>query len=830
VNITGSIFLRFLLIFPMFFFYAAALLAEVCDENPIACTPAELCLRTTELLDGTRYWIEDEANEYLQVSRQYGLDCKAQKALSPCEKDPNVCSILQLCEISTTLSNSAKKWSSSNQDHVKLAKSYGLTCGVSAVQTSSLTQGDPVDDLTKCENDLKNCTSDKLCELSTWGPSHNKQWKVGRYVKFVDEAKRRNILCGVASNSKNGNAALAQETPLTACDKKPAACISETLCEKATMEVSGKLQWQEDNAADFVQEAKKRNLSCGILPAPPKTPDNAYTRCENNLQGCAAVDLCEAATWGLDTKKWKVGSFKKYVDEAKRRNISCSVPAKNENFDKNLVSKPPLSACDKKPAACITETLCDKATIKVNGKLQWHEDGAADFVQEAKKRNLSCDVLTVAVQKSDNAYTRCEANLSGCKDVDLCTAATWGPSHNKQWKVGRYVKFVDEAKRRNILCGVAEANILEDCKATPETCTDSNLCKYATYNVDGITRWKGPIFRILVDEAKKRGLSCSVSSSMKVKTDAASPKSPHEKCRDNLENCNDQTLCKLATIGNIQKYFDKNRYPDLVTEAKKRGLTCGVIETTAQATITQQKTSKQISTFLSFLKGKTFAENRYYCFTVPRSFDDKGYYSQGRKGSERNYQVISKDNRVSYRSNFKNPFGEWISETIEIQKIDSKHIRMVHKSYSNTTRKFLLDKTYRFVDCSQFLNTVKENAASNNPSIVSELSGITLGDSKLICGAGFEFTDRVILLDGQHYANTRVSKVTDESIIYTGFYNNYAQMQKRAKLFGGRKLPASANRTFIITKSGRHYKLVEQASNGKVLSEYVYKNCNSFLQ
>jgi len=367
----------------MFFFYAAALLAEVCDENPIACTPAELCLRTTELLDGTRYWIEDEANEYLQVSRQYGLDCKAQKALSPCEKDPNVCSILQLCEISTTLSNSAKKWSSSNQDHVKLAKSYGLTCGVSAVQTSSLTQGDPVDDLTKCENDLKNCTSDKLCELSTWGPSHNKQWKVGRYVKFVDEAKRRNILCGVA-----------------------------------------------------------------------------------------------------------------------------------------------------------------------------------------------------------------------------------------------------------------EANILEDCKATPETCTDSNLCKYATYNVDGITRWKGPIFRILVDEAKKRGLSCSVSSSMKVKTDAASPKSPHEKCRDNLENCNDQTLCKLATIGNIQKYFDKNRYPDLVTEAKKRGLTCGVIETTAQATITQQKTSKQISTFLSFLKGKTFAENRSYCFTVPWSFDDKTYYIQGRKGSERNYHVI----------------------------------------------------------------------------------------------------------------------------------------------------------------------------------------------
>ena len=55
----------------------------------------------------------------------------------------------------------------------------------------------------KCDATLKNCSDDALCAKATYSLMGNKSWKVGDYVIFVDEAKRRGLSCDVTNSAKN---------------------------------------------------------------------------------------------------------------------------------------------------------------------------------------------------------------------------------------------------------------------------------------------------------------------------------------------------------------------------------------------------------------------------------------------------------------------------------------------------------------------------------------------------------------------------------------------------------------------------------------------------
>ena len=179
-NTNGSIVLRFFLILLLAFTFVNSVHAAECKDDPIACTPKELCSKATETISGVRYWISDESNKYLKINKKYGLDCKAEEAASACQKDANECSIVELCNIATESVGGSVNWSLSQPEHTKLAKSFGMDCGVSA---SAVSDGEST------------------------------------------------------------------ERVVTPCDRKPAACITDTLCQKSTHVIDGTLQWRADAKA-----------------------------------------------------------------------------------------------------------------------------------------------------------------------------------------------------------------------------------------------------------------------------------------------------------------------------------------------------------------------------------------------------------------------------------------------------------------------------------------------------------------------------------------------------------------------------------------------------
>ena len=78
----------------------------------------------------------------------------------------------------------------------------------------------------------------------------------------------------------------------------------------------------------------------------------------------------------------------------------------------------------------------------------------------------------------------------------------------------RYKKYVNEAKRRKLSCGVPElsqSNNRNTCTHDPKKCKQSELCVLAT-RIDGSVRsWDTKIhYKKYVNEAKRRKLSCGV--------------------------------------------------------------------------------------------------------------------------------------------------------------------------------------------------------------------------------------------------------------------------------------------------------------------------------
>ena len=82
-------------------------------------------------------------------------------------------------------------------------------------------------------------------------------------------------------------------------------------------------------------ESVPQNSTSSDATTTPKQPiehNSAKPTCEQNLELCDRVELCKIATYKVNgAKSWKAGSFKKFVDEAKRRNITCEVDGGKKN-------------------------------------------------------------------------------------------------------------------------------------------------------------------------------------------------------------------------------------------------------------------------------------------------------------------------------------------------------------------------------------------------------------------------------------------------------------------------------------------------------------------
>ena len=87
--------------------------------------------------------------------------------------------------------------------------------------------------------------------------------------------------------------------------------------------------------------------------------------CHENPKNCSVAELCAKAKTGND---WDLRRYwKKFVNEAKSRGLTCGVSTK--------VSK--AETCFSNPKNCTSLQLCDVGTYTQNGGKKWY--GKSDF-------------------------------------------------------------------------------------------------------------------------------------------------------------------------------------------------------------------------------------------------------------------------------------------------------------------------------------------------------------------------------------------------------------------------------------------------------------------
>jgi hypothetical protein len=148
-------------------------------------------------------------------------------------------------------------------------------------------------------------TNYSLCSEATWETEGKRVWNgLHHTIPHLREIIRRGLKCDVATSPSDFLAQLERETnPQTASD--------ETICREANH--NGLWRHKTGVFKEWVDEARKRSLFCGVTPA--QLSDEA---------------LCLNATkkrvhWELDLYWETANGWKPYVEEARRRGLTCSV-------------------------------------------------------------------------------------------------------------------------------------------------------------------------------------------------------------------------------------------------------------------------------------------------------------------------------------------------------------------------------------------------------------------------------------------------------------------------------------------------------------------------
>jgi hypothetical protein len=105
-----------------------------CGSDVRNCTPKQLCEASTSIVNNNKIWsIDPNDVEHVALSKHLGIKCGVVDTTEPtCNSNAEVCAVSALCEQATVTSDAVKAWSDvvSKAGHVRLAKEYGLDCGV----------------------------------------------------------------------------------------------------------------------------------------------------------------------------------------------------------------------------------------------------------------------------------------------------------------------------------------------------------------------------------------------------------------------------------------------------------------------------------------------------------------------------------------------------------------------------------------------------------------------------------------------------------------------------------------------------------------------------
>jgi hypothetical protein len=229
---------------------------------------------------------------------------------------------------------------------------------------------------------------------------------------------------------------------------------------------SGKAAWRTDNSG-HVAEAKSLGLTCGVEKV-VSTPKNT---CFENVKLCKKSVLCSRATrlqkgrldWFVENK------IIKYVLEAKRRGLSCGVndinliedSFKNQSFLKRKQTQYALEKLDYYSSSIDALYGPRTETALINfANAKGLNINNPDKVFKTALSLISVPnsfPRSVIVQRSIPWSGKCADSVKACKRNVLCARATSVSKYNGdiEWGIeDRKIKYVKEAKRRRLSCGV----------------------------------------------------------------------------------------------------------------------------------------------------------------------------------------------------------------------------------------------------------------------------------------------------------------------------------------------------------------------------------------
>jgi len=132
---------------------------------------------------------------------------------------------------------------------------------------------------------------------------------------------------------------------------------------------------------------------------------------------------------------------------AKNVKLSVSSPVKKPVNSSQASS---VDACANGISTCTEDFICRRGFAEIAGKKIWHKSNHAFYMYtvEAKKRGLSCGV--------GSSSSTTDLNLSS--NYDICQRASYGVK--RKWRSTNSVgyKYVVEAKKRGLSCGVASSS------------------------------------------------------------------------------------------------------------------------------------------------------------------------------------------------------------------------------------------------------------------------------------------------------------------------------------------------------------------------------------
>ena len=348
-----------------------------------------------------------------------------------------------------------------------------------------------------CADDPNECTLKKLCEVATTVDGGNTTWSAATgSAKHVTVAQSLGMKCGI--------------TPIVdLCDTDPSECKLSQICGKATTDNAGQISW-DDSAAAFVALAKEYGLSCDVIVEAEAVKKTCSA---SSPTGCTASALCSYAT--NKAGKWqKFSEYQGYVKEAKKRELSCGVVTI-------------VDPCDLDPNECKIIQLCEKATKSDNGQTLWNS-AEQGYVDLAKEYELTCDVgeepLIDSVELLKQGF-RAEPLLKR-KQIQyaLKKLGFYRSSVDGLWGRGTSSAIMSYAQSNSNAGGDANsifnsalsevdvpssfAAITPKKKAcsvsNPKVCTNYSICAFARLEFYRDSKY----LQALIKEGKRRGLTC----------------------------------------------------------------------------------------------------------------------------------------------------------------------------------------------------------------------------------------------------------------------------------------------------------------------------------